>query len=76
MTTRFFCMWHRRKLYRVVKGREELFCGTAEECKRFLEIHHHKEEKALVSSLRTPRRRHPTVRIFRIAPRGLRRAAV
>ena len=76
MTTRFFCMWHRRKLYRVVSAGEELFCGTAEECKRFLEIHHRKEIKAQVSSLRTPRRRHPTVRIYRMAPRGLRRAAV
>ncbi len=76
MTTRFFCMWRGRKLYRVIGGGDELFCGSAEECKRYLDIHHNKEEKALQASLRTPRRRRLTVRIFRMAPRGLRRAAV
>jgi hypothetical protein len=76
MTTRFFCMWHGRRLYRVVSGRDELFCGSAEECKRFLEIHHRKEVRAEMTSLRPPRRRHLSVRIFRLAPRGARRAAV
>ena len=76
MTTRFFCMWRGRRLFRVLCGREELFCGSGEECKRFLELHHLKEEKAYQASLRTPRRRRPTVRIFRMAPRGARRAAV
>jgi hypothetical protein len=76
MTTRFFCMWRGRKLFRVLSAGDELFCGTAEECKRYLELHHLKEQKAHVASLRTPRRRRPTVRIYRMAPRGVRRAAV
>ena len=76
MTMRFFCMWRGRKMYRVLGDGDELFCGTAEECKRFLDIHHRKEEKAMLASLRTPRRRRLTVRIYRMAPRGVRRAAV
>ena len=76
MTTRFFCMWRGRKLFRVISAGDELFCGSGEECKRYLEVHHHKEEKALAASLRTPRRRRLSVRIFRMAPRGVRRAAI
>jgi hypothetical protein len=76
MTTRFFCMWRGRKLYRVIGAGDELFCGSAEECKRFLDLHHLKEEKARLASLRTPRRRRLSIRIFRMAPRGLRRTAV
>ena len=69
-------MWRGRKLYRVVQDRDELFCGSAEECKRFLEIHHRKEVKATISSARPPRRRHLSVRIYRMASRGARRTAV
>ncbi len=76
MTTRFYCLWRGRKLYRVLGAGEELFCGTLAECKRFLEIHEMKEERAHSASLRTPRRRHPTVRIYRLASRGAARAAV
>jgi len=76
MTTRFYCTWRGRKLYRVIRGREELFCGSREECKRYLAIHALKEEKARVAEGRQPRRRHPTFRIFRIASRGTARAAV
>lgn len=77
MSTEFYCTWRGQKLFRVVRGREEIFCGTAEECRRFLEIHNLKEERARVASERDPRRRHPTVRIFRMAPRRSRaRAAV
>lgn len=76
MTTRFYCLWKGRKLYRVLSAREELFCGSLDECKRFLELHQMKEERARVASLRTPRRRHPTVRIFRMASRKVARAAI
>jgi hypothetical protein len=76
MTTRFYCMWRGRKLFRVLRERDELFCGTAEECKRFLEIHHGKVERQRVQMLRPPRRRYLSLRIFRMAPRGLSRAAV
>ena len=76
MTTRFFCMWRGRKLFRVLCGGEELFCGSGEECKRYLELHHLKEQKAHAASLRTPRRRRPTVRIYRMASRGGHRAAI
>jgi hypothetical protein len=74
MTTRFYCLWRGRKLFRVLGEGDEIFCGTAEECKRFREIHARKEARAYQASLRTPRRRRPTFRIFRIAPRGVRRA--
>jgi hypothetical protein len=76
MTTRFFCMWKGRKLYRVLGGGDEYFCGTSEECKRYLEIHESKEVKARQASLRTPRRRHLKVRIYRLASRRAARAAV
>ena len=76
MTTRFYCLWRGRKLYRVLGGHEELFCGSLEECKRYLEIHSLKEERAYAASLRTPRRRRPTVKIFRLASRGAARAAI
>ena len=76
MTTRFYRLWKGRKLYRVLSSREELFCGSLDECKRFLELHQLKEERARVASLRTPRRRHPTVRIFRMASRKAARAAI
>lgn len=76
MTTRFYCLWKGRKLYLVLGGHEEFFCGALEECKRFLEIHNLKEERARLASLRTPRRRRPTVRIYRMASRGAARAAV
>ena len=76
MTTRFYCLWKGRKLYRVLGPGAELFCGSLEECKRFLAIHTQKEERSLRASLRTPRRRRPTVRIFRIASRGASRAAI
>jgi len=69
MTTRYYCSWHGRRLYRVLDGREELFCGSSEECRRFLEIHSLKEARARIADLRDPRRRHPTVRIFRLTPR-------
>lgn len=70
MTTRFYCLWKGRKLYRVLSGREELFCGTSDECKRFLELHAMKEEKARAASERPPRRRRPTLRIYRLALRS------
>ena len=76
MTTRFFCMWKGRRLFRVLAGGEELFCGSGEECKRYLELHHLKEMKAAAAAQRTPRRRRPTVRIYRLASRASRRAAV
>ena len=76
MTTRFYCLWKGRKLYRVLCAGEELFCGSLDECKRFLEIHTMKEEKARQASQRTPRRRRPTVKIFRMASRKAARAAV
>jgi hypothetical protein len=76
MTTRFYCMWRGRKLYRVLCAGDEFFCGSAEECKRYLDIFHSKEEKARDASRRTPRRRHLSLRIFRLAPRGVARAAV
>ena len=76
MTTRFYCMWRGRKLFRVLSARDELFCGTAEECKRFLEIHLGKVKRLALQMSRPPRRRHSTVRIFRMAPRGLSRTAV
>ena len=76
MTTRFYCMWRGRKLFRVLRGAEELFCGTADECKRYLGILHGKIERQRMQMLRPPRRRYPTVRIFRMASRGFARAAV
>ncbi|MCK6481273.1 MAG: hypothetical protein L6R43_14375 [Planctomycetes bacterium] len=76
MTTRFYCIWKGRKLYRVLFAGQELFCGALDECKRFLEIHSAKTERARIASLRTPRRRHPTVTIYRLASRKAARAAI
>ncbi|MHC4922734.1 MAG: hypothetical protein ACYTG4_01470 [Planctomycetota bacterium] len=75
MTTRYYCMWKGRRLFRVLSGRQELFCGSLDECQRYIEIHKAKEEKARLASLRTPRRRVPTFRIFRMAPRRARTAS-
>jgi hypothetical protein len=74
MVTRFYCNWRGNKLFRVLKGREEVFCGTADECRRYLDIYHQKECRAREAEDRDPRRRHPTFRIFRIAPRRSRAA--
>ncbi len=76
MTTRFYCRWRGQKLFRVLKGRDELFCGTADECRRYIEIYRVKEARARLAEDRDPRRRHPTVRIFRMAPRRSRARAV
>jgi hypothetical protein len=74
VVTRFYCNWRGHRLFRVLKGRDEVFCGTSEECRRYLDIYRLKEERAREAEERDPRRRYPTFRIFRMASRRARAA--
>ncbi len=54
MEVRFDCVFEGKRIFQVVHSQSDaaLFTGTAAQCKRFLEIHHEKADRA--SGVRRP----------------------
>ena len=65
MEVLFKCLQDGMRYYAVRRGGQELFVGSGEECKRYLDLHTLKVKQQLLDDKRTPRQRPVSIRTYR-----------